>query len=377
MKVSHIIVGLNVGGAELMLRRLIASHQKMAEYQHEVISLTDIGKIGQDLQCQGITVHALGMRNPLDIFFTFVRLRKLLAVSRPDIVQTWMYHADFLGGLAARSLGIRRIIWGIRTTEIRAGGSRITRVIRKLCALLSSSVPSKIVCAANAARRVHEGVGYAPDKMLVIPNGFCMDALVASPEQVEIIRQQAGLTAGLRLVGSVGRFNVVKDQKNFVQAAGLLLSRHRNLRFLMVGRDLDKNNTQLIQWISETGSPESFILLGERSDVPACLAAMDIFCLHSRTEGFPNVVGEAMAMGKPCVVTDVGDAAYLVADAGLVVPKENPEALAAGIERLLSLSFGELSDLGRCAKQRIHAQFTMEHARKQFEQVYQELLKTT
>lgn len=143
----------------------------------------------------------------------------------------------------------------------------------------------------------------------------------------------------------------------------------------MVGRDLDRNNVQLMQWIADTDKPGGFVLLGERSDVPACLATMDIFCLHSRTEGFPNVVGEAMATARPCVVTDVGDAAFLVVDTGVVVPKENAQALAAGLERLLSLPTAELHDLDRRARQRIHANFTMDHARQKFEQVYQQLLK--
>ena len=374
MKITHIIVGLNLGGAELMLKRLIATHRQNPDYDHRVISLTELGKVGEDLLAMGVPVCALGMRNGLDVFRTFARLRSQLAANKPDIVQTWMYHADLLGGLAARSLGVRYIVWGIRTTEIRAGGARVTRLIRKVCAFLSPHIPSKIICAADAARQLHEAVGYSASKMLVIPNGFDLERLAATREQVASVRQQAGLTAEQRVIGSVGRFNAVKDQRNFVLAAGILARQHSDLRFLMVGRDLDPNNAQLMQWITDTGKPECFLLLGERSDVPACLAAMDILCLHSRTEGFPNVVGEAMAMARPCVVTDVGDAAHLVAQTGVVVPKEDALALAAGLERLLSLPKADLHDLGQRARQRIHMNFTMDHARQQFEQVYQQLL---
>lgn len=355
-----------------MLKRLIESHLSHPEYTHTVISLTDLGKIGQELQWMGIKVTALGMRNALDLPSTYSLLRRELSANRPDIAQTWMYHADLLGGLAARAAGVNNIIWGVRTTEIKSGGSRITRLIRKSCALLSHFIPTKIVCAANAAQKVHEDVGYVARKMQVIPNGFDIDKLVASPAQRDSVRTQAGFSAEHTVIGSVGRFNAVKDQKNFVEAAGLLAMRNANLRFLMVGRDLTPDNTQLMQWITETGAPECFTLLGERSDVPACLAAMDIFCLHSRTEGFPNVVGEAMAMGKPCVVTNVGDAAFLVDNTGIVVSKEDPAALAEGIEKLLSLSPLELNTLGRSAQQRIHSRFTMNHSRQQFEKLYQE-----
>jgi glycosyltransferase involved in cell wall biosynthesis len=143
----------------------------------------------------------------------------------------------------------------------------------------------------------------------------------------------------------------------------------------MVGRELDASNGQLQNWINETGHPNRFVLLGERSDVPACLAAMDIFCLSSRTEGFPNVVGEAMAMGLPCVVTDVGDAAMLVADTGVVVPKENSTALAAGLSQLLAMSSVERGQLGQRAKERIHREFSMDKARERFESLYVQLIK--
>jgi len=371
LKITHIIIGLNVGGAELMLKRLIESHLNHAEYEHSVISLTDLGKIGPELQLMGIKVTALGMRNALNLPRTYSRLRRTLSTDRPDIVQTWMYHADLLGGLAARAAGVKNIIWGVRTTEIKSGGSRITRLIRKACALLSHVIPTKIVCAASAAQKVHEDVGYVSRKMQVIHNGFDIDKLVATPAQRDSVRTEAGFAAEHTVIGSVGRFNAVKDQKNFVQAAGLLAKSYANLRFMIVGRDLTPDNIQLMQWIAATGAPECFTLLGERSDVPACLAAMDIFCLHSRTEGFPNVVGEAMAMGKPCVVTKVGDAAFLVDNTGIVVPKEDPAALAEGLEKLLSLSPLELSTLGRSAQQRIHSRFTMNHSRQQFEKLYQ------
>ncbi|MGH8809799.1 MAG: glycosyltransferase, partial [Noviherbaspirillum sp.] len=152
-----------------------------------------------------------------------------------------------------------------------------------------------------------------------------------------------------------------------------LAQRHERLHFLMAGRDLDTGNQELMRWIAETGYAHRFALLGERSDVPACMAAMDIFCLSSRAEGFPNVVGEAMAMGVPCVVTDVGDAAMLVADTGVVVPKEDSPALARGLASLLAMTPDARRQLGQKARARIHAEFAMEHAWKRYEAIYQRL----
>jgi glycosyltransferase involved in cell wall biosynthesis len=375
MLVLHVIIGLNVGGAELMLKRLVQLYAGNSDYQHTILSLTSIGSVGRQIQALGFEVHPIGMRSSLDIPFALWRLFRLIRTMRPDIVQTWMYHADLLGGLAARLAGVKNIVWGIRTTEVNGASFSATALVRKACAWLSSSVPRFIVCAADASRLSHIAIGYDATRMVVIPNGFDFVRFVPMPAQRLDLRCPCGFNADSVVVGYLGRFHSDKDQANFVRAAGLIAIHAPHVRFLMVGRELDASNERLQKWINETGHSNRFILLGERSDVPACLAAMDMFCLSSRTEGFPNVVGEAMAMGLPCVVTDVGDAAMLVADTGVVVPKENSTALAAGLSKLLAMSPLEREQLGQRAKERIHREFSMERARERFESLYAQLTK--
>ena len=374
MKTLHIIIGLNVGGAEMMLKRLVESHREDPAYRHVVVSLTDMGKLGPQLQSDRVEIYSLGMRSIFSIPQVLWRLVNLIRAGRPDIVQTWMYHADLLGGLAARIAGNRHVIWGIRTTDIRSAGSSVTLIVRWLCARLSKWVPQVIVCAAEASRQSHITVGYDSKKMLVVPNGYDFAWLKASVEERQALREQCGITHSQIVVGSLGRFHSVKDQGNFVRAAGLLATKYPQLRFVMVGRDLDWDNAQLVRWIDRTGWKDHFTLLGERKDVPQCLAAMDIFCMHSRTEGFPNVLAEAMAMGLPCITTNVGDAAMLLDDAGVVVPKENSMALAQGVERLLALDQDARHALGMRAKARVEAEFSMTRARERFEAIYRQVL---
>jgi glycosyltransferase involved in cell wall biosynthesis len=334
-----------------------------------------MGTVASDLQNIDIEINSLEMKGPQDILRVLWQLFKIIRLWEPDVVQTWMYHADLLGGLAARAAGNRNLIWGVRTTDVEAGGRRGTTLVRNLCACLSRWVPQKIICAAEAARLAHVEAGYAIDRMMVVPNGFDLSRLVATASERSALRFECGFGADEVVVGILGRFNEEKDHENFVQAAGLVAQRFANVRFLLVGRGLEASNMQLGAWISDTGYADRFVMIGQRSDVPSCLAAMDIFCLSSKTEGFPNAVGEAMAVGVPCVVTDVGDAAMLVGNTGLVVKKQDARALANGLAQLLETPREARAELGRKAQERIRTEFTIDRARERFEAAYNVVLQ--
>lgn len=373
--VVHIIVGLEKGGAEMMLRRLVEAHMQSATgLRHVVVSLTDVGFHGAALRAQGAEVHALGLRGPVGLLLRVFRLAALLRRLKPGIVQTWMVHSDLLGGLAARLVGVPHVIWGVRTTDYSVE-SRSTRAVRWVCARLSSTVPSKIVCAAQASLLASAQAGYDTRKLMVIPNGFDVAALRAHAGAGVGIRQQSGLQQGHVVVGCLGRYNPAKDHANFVSAAALLAARHPACRFLMVGRDLTSANATLMAQIQATGFADRFVLLGERSDPAACLDAMDVFVLSSCTEGFPNVLGEAMATGVPCVSTDVGDAAFLLGDAGPVVPARDSAALAQAVSHLLDMPEPDRQALGSKGRLRVENEFSMAAAAQKFNNLYQALLQ--
>jgi glycosyltransferase involved in cell wall biosynthesis len=370
--ILHVITGLEVGGAEMALYRLIQG-SRGSRYRHTVIALTPEGGMRARFLQSDIKLQVLDLRRAP--FSQLVQLIRLIRALRPDVVQTWLYHADLLGGLAARLAGIRSVIWGIRTTDVDGGCARPTRLVRRLCAALSRLVPHTIVCVAEAARRSHCEAGYDPGRMVVFGNGFDLDSLSASRQQRDRMRGACGFKQGDIVLGTLGRFNPDKDPASFVQAAGQLAREHAHLRFLMVGKGFEPANCELMRWIADTGFARRFVLLGERPDPSACLAAMDIFCLSSRTEAFPNVVGEAMAMGLPCVATDVGDVALLMADTGVIVPRSDPDALVRGVAGLIARGPHHCEAMGQRARARIHAQYTLDCVRQRFECLYDDVIE--
>lgn len=368
--VLHVITGLEMGGAETALLRLI-NGASPESYQHQVISLTPGGSMLPAFSSARIKVTQFDFRRRPA--YSFLQLLRMMRLAHPDIVQTWMYHADLVGGLAARLLGNRKIIWGIRTSSV-SQGSRATAGVLRLCAWMSKLVPHTIVCVAEASRSAHIGKGYDAGRMVVVRNGFDLNKAVPI-EPPAALRNACGFDDSHLVIGNLARFDPDKDLENFVRAAGLLAPRSAQVRFLIIGYRGDSERAQLESWIAKTGYASRFSLLPERSDPSVCLQAMDIFCLSSRNEGFPNVVGEAMAQGVPCVVTDVGDTALLVGDTGIVVPREDADALASGLERIVRMSPEERREVGKQAAARVRDCFAVSHTVAQFEALYDTVME--
>lgn len=373
MRIMHIIIGLKSHGAELMLQRLIEA-APAAIPNTVVVSLTSLGAIGESLRKQGVEVHVLGMSSGWSAPLALWKLVRLIRQFQPDIVQTWMYHADLLGGLAALLAGHRNIVWGVRQTSLWFSVSPSAFLARMICAFFSGSVPKKIICVAESAKQSHIAVGYRAERMTVINNGFNFSTLVASTDKRQALRRAWNFTDSNVVIGAVGRFHPNKDYVNFVKAAAIVARARPEAMFILVGADCDANNAELRAWITEGGLQDRFVLLGERGDVPDCLAAMDVYCMSSRTEGFPNSLGEAMAMELPCVATIVGDAAALMGDTGVLVPPSDWKALAEGLLSIVRLSREQREQFGRRARIRVTTAFPIEKTRDRYDAVYRKLL---
>lgn len=370
-KIVHIIIGLGVGGAELMLKRLVLNSSKKGQFEHVIISLTDLGVIGPELQNRGITVYSLGMKSLTTLPLIFLKLQKLLKKIQPDVVQTWMYHSDLLGGLAAKSLGIENIIWGIRNTGVgnELGISRI--IIRKLCAKLSYVIPSSIVCVAHKAKETHVNIGYDESKMKVIPNGFDLNKFIPDKSKRLTMRSSLKITDECLVIGNIGRFALVKNQLNFIKACIILIEKGYDFKVLIGGRNTDMNNVKVRDLFVDNNHVQYFTFLGEIKDTSSFYNVIDIFCLCSYNEGFPNVLGEAMATENVCLATDAGDAQLILDRCGFNIESTDYMDIAQAIEyNIFKGSETELKDIAKRSRIIIQKKYSLNKIVSDFEKLY-------
>ena len=373
ISVLHVITGLEVGGAQIMLFKLLAasisSHLPMS---HEVVSLTTVGPVGSRLRAIGVSVTGLGMSNGVPDPKGLVALVRLLRRRSPSLIQTWMYHADLLGGVASKLAGDIPVIWGIRQSDVKAE-KRLSRFLAQVInPLLSYWIPEAIVCCGERVRDVHVSNGYARGKCVVIPNGFDLERFKMNSGAGAPLRAELKIPENAPVVGMAARLHPMKDHRNFLVAAGKVLQRIPSATFVLCGDGLTADSSLLSQWMREGGLPQDRVrLIGRKEDIENFYPALTVAVLSSKSgEGFPNVLGEAMACGVPCVATDVGDAALIIGNCGRIVPPCDSQALASAIVELLELPPRERSALGLSARRSIEERYSLPAVVKQFESLY-------
>jgi glycosyltransferase involved in cell wall biosynthesis len=369
MRVVHVITSLDTGGAEVALHKLLAA-QRGPGQDVRVVSLLPVGPVGARIEGLGIPVFGLGMRSGRPGPSALVKLLGVLRRERPQLVQTWMYHADLLGGVAARMLGIP-VVWGVRQGKLGPGDKRLTRLARRVCASFSWWMPKAIVCNSVASIEIHVRAGYAPRKFVHIPNGFDLSRFRPDPALRAALRRELDIPAAAPVVGLVARYHPHKDHATFIRAAAGVRERHSDARFVLCGKDVDWANAELSGLIDGLSLRPAVHLLGRRDDVERIYPGFDVACLSSATESFPNVLGEAMACGVPCVATDCGDVRELLGDTGRVVPARDPPALAAGVLELLDLEPGAREALGAAARERVRTTYDIQAVARRFAEVQQ------
>lgn len=376
MRVLHIITSLGTGGGQTMLVELVRQLQQR-DVANTVISLTKQMDMAERLAEIGATVHSLDLEPGSITPKAFLKLTSLMRTMQPDVVQTWLYHADFVGGLAAKLSVPAPIVWNIQhTLSSQESLHRGTWLVTRMNVLLSHFVPTKIICCADSARASHIALGFAEKKMAVIPNGFNLEFFHANPEAYLSVRDELNINRDTPLIGLFARYHPQKDHLTFFRAARELVLRQPNVHFLLAGEGISIENMNLATEINASGSPDHFHLLGRRSDIPRLTAALDIASTSAAFgEGLPLVIGEAMACEVPVVGTDVGDSRRIVAATGCIVPPKDWLAMADAWEGLLNLSFEARRHLGGLARERIQKEYNATDTVKKYLALYRQFMK--
>jgi len=371
-KIIHCIISLEIGGAEMMLAK-VAHHTDYGRFQPMVVSLGSPGPIGNSMVKNGIPVLALGKKpGHLDLR-TVWQLYRILRREKPALIQTHLYEANIYGLLAASLAGIP-IIWGIRNADLDYSYYRLRSRLSFLANRFFSSRPEAILVNSHAGRTYHIAKGFDGRKMVVIPNGFELDRFHPNIESRHSVRKELGLDPDALLIGRVARFDPMKDYPSLIQACKQVTEKVPSAFFLFIGREVTGENEDLRQQIRSHGLEKQILLLGQREDIPRLMAGMDIAVSSSRTEGFPNVIGEAMACGTPCVATDVGDCRFLLGTTGRIVPPKRPELLAEALISIAQLPGEDRRQLGMQARHRILDHFEIGKVTRQVEALYNHIL---
>ncbi|NWK49261.1 glycosyltransferase [Acinetobacter sp. SwsAc7] len=353
----HVITNFaGVGGAEMMLARLIQFTED--QYQHVIISLMKTSAVYQTTLDRCQAHYALGW-NGLNTLGTIQKLRGLLKQLQPKTVQCWMYHANALTSLSVIGLAQKpNVVWGIHHSLASPKDESISTKIALGLSKVLSKQPSAIIYCAHSSKQQHGDFGFENANQHVIANGVFLDKFQPNAQ----LHQPT-------VIGFAGRYHTAKGYPYLFETMGLLKNENILFKIAGSGANLDHPEVKVLFEQYQLNS-QKVHLLDQISDMPAFYQSIDAFLMTSITEGFPNVLVEAMASGLPCISTDVGDAKYIVRDLGSIVPPRNAQVLAEAIMAYAQKSPAEKQGLKQATRKRVEQNFSIQTVSRQYMQVW-------
>jgi len=356
LKIFLVVRSLDVGGTE---RQLLVLARGLALRGHHVtvaVFYPD-GALEKQFHSSGLTVLNLAKSGRWNLLSFFLRALRAVRGVEPDVLYGFLTTANILAVFLKPFLSGTRTVWGIRSAVVDLSRyDWLSRLSYKMESKLSRFA-DLIICNSRAGRDYAVMHGYTSSRMTVVPNGIDTEYFKPDLASRERIRREWGINADEILIGLVGRLDPMKDHQTFLQAAALISRERPEARFVCVGDGTKVYAESLYRVAHDLGLDRRLLWIRSSLDVMAVYNALDVLVSSSSGEGFPNVVGEAMACGIPCVVTNVGDCAEIVGKTGEVVPARSPEALCQGV--VLMLTRVSVS-LGRDARARIVEYFSQE-----------------
>ena len=346
-----------------MLANLITVHD-VKQFEPIVVSLVKSGVVSAEIRRHNIPVIELDFSSGMRSIVSMCKLITIIKKQRPDVVHTWMYHADLVGGIGALLAGVKRIIWGIHHADPKVN-KVATRIIARFCAIISGVLPTKIVACSTLAADLHARFGYSRKRMIVIENGINLSKFQRLPDCKD--RKDT-------VIGHVARWHPIKGHEMFVRAAGIVHERLPQTRFVMVGKDIDWNNSILVSWLKQAGILEATELHGDRSDIPEVMNLFDIYVSSSKSESFSLTMIEALACGVPCVTTRTGIAEDVSSKSVRVAEIDDVPEIARLIEEIVMLSEQERLNIASDTLDLIKDRFDEKDMVRKYEELYQQVI---
>jgi glycosyltransferase involved in cell wall biosynthesis len=367
--ILYVITSLSVGGAQKALLNL-ASSDFSRDYPPVVIALVAVDGVQQQFAEAGIPVHVLGINRLAKLPWLLPRLFGLVRKIKPQVIHGWMHHGNLFATLAWWFAGCRPVLlWGMHHTPEKATLERAQHALVLKVGRWLSRFPHHIVYVSRRSMQRHAELGYAMQHAQVIANGIPLGNNREQAEDYASVRQELGIPANAQLIGSLTRYVPEKDIPNLLNAIRLYQESGEGAHFLLAGEGMDAHNPALQSLLKALPSCAKVHLLGVRTDAPRLIAALDIATLSSQREAFPLFLAEAMAVGVPCVATDVGDIAEFVADTGKIVSAADAAALANAWSTLLHQTPEQREYLGRQARQRVAARYSLDAVIRSYQQL--------
>ncbi len=346
----------------------------LSQFEMHVLCLTGSGRIGNDIRALDVPVTLLELTSLLDALKAVVRVRRYIKGISPHILHGWMYHGNLAAWFCRFFIGPSvHVVWGVRQSLYDLSHQkRSTSHVIRFCASISKTV-SKILYNSRLARQHHENIGYFTRLGETIPNGFDTSEYRPDSDAPGRLRAELKLPTGAQIVGMVARLDPMKGHVSFLRAAALIAVKSSTAHFVMVGRGVDATSPCLENYVNVSSLKGRVHFLGERADISKLFPGFDVAVTPSVSEGFANVIGEAMSCGVPCVVTDVGDSAMIVANCGRVVAVDDTEALSQSVYEILQMPVVERVKLGMRGRQRVLDEFSISSVADRYTRLYQSL----
>lgn len=340
MRILFLTSSLDAGGAERQLSVLARGLQTRGHDIH-VLCFYDRGRLWDELTAAGVAVSALGKRSRWDLVSLLPNLVHAVRSIQPDIVHSYLTVPNLAAALVRPLLDARALVWGIRYADLDLSAyDRVTRLTYRVQPWLARCA-DLVIANSIAGRAMALREGFPANRLAIVANGIDTDRFRADIDDRAGTRQRWRMAPGDQAIGIVARLDPMKDHVNFLHAAARLANDDATLRFVCIGGGPVAFRTRLQTLASELGIAERVLWTGPVDDMPAAYRALDLCVLSSAYgEGFPNVVAEAMACSRRCVVTEVGDAAMIVGNTGRVVAARDPVALASACRALLDAAGG-------------------------------------